>query len=81
MADEFGYGFNCFVLFVEVKMTPMDAIWLFALLKWPLPTTLWLPAHPSLSHPYRNANGIGYASKNYQKWQAIQPAIHLIVGE
>ena len=28
LADEFSHGFNYFVWYVEVKMTPMDAIWL-----------------------------------------------------
>ena len=28
-----------------------------------------------------STSGIGYASKNYIKWQAILLAIHLIVGE
>ena len=26
LADEFGHGFSCIVLYVEVKMVPMDAI-------------------------------------------------------
>ena len=30
---------------------------------------------------YRSASGIGYASKKYLKWQAIQLATHSIVGE
>ena len=34
-----------------------------------------------LTHHSPTSIGIGYASKNYQKWQAIQPVIHSIVGE
>ena len=34
-----------------MKMAPMDAIWLFSVLMWPLPTTSWLLAHLSASHP------------------------------
>ena len=28
LADEFGHRFNCSVRYVQVKMIPMDAIWL-----------------------------------------------------
>ena len=31
--------------------------------------------------PYRSATSIGYASKIYLKWQAIQVVVHSIVGE
>ena len=31
---------------------------------------------PYLLPPYKSASGIGYASKNYLKWQEIQLAIH-----
>ena len=51
LADEFGHGFSYFVWYVEVKMASVDAIWLFLVKTLPLPTTLWLPAHPSHSHP------------------------------
>ena len=47
-------------------MAPMDANWLFSVLTQPLPATLWLPTHP-LPSPYRNVNGIGYASKKLSK--------------
>ena len=29
LADEFGHGLNCFVWHMEVKMAPMEVIWLF----------------------------------------------------
>ena len=45
-------------------MAPMDAIWLFVVLTWPLPDTLWLPTH---SQPYRSASSIGYTSKKLSK--------------
>ena len=32
-------------------MAPMDAIWLVLVKTEPLPSTLWLPAHPPPSHP------------------------------
>ena len=32
VADEFSYGFSYFVWYVEVKMAPMDVIWLFSVL-------------------------------------------------
>ena len=63
-------------LAIEVKMAPMDTIWLLSVLTQPLPTTLWLP-----THPYRSASGIGYASKKLPKWWAIQLAIHSMVSE
>ena len=53
----------------------MDAIWLVLVKTYPLPTASWLLTLP----PYRTATGIGYASKNYQKWQEIQLAIYSIV--
>ena len=56
-------------------MAPMDAIWLVLdkdVLHGYLPT----PDPP----PYRSATGIGYASKNYLRWQKIQLAVHPIVG-
>ena len=41
----------------------------------------FVATHPSPTlPPYRNATGIGYASKNYQKGWEIQLAIHPIVG-
>ena len=66
LADEFVHGFSCFVWHVEVKMAPMEVIWLFfskdvSFLHY----TSWLPAHPP---PCRSASGIGYTSKNYLKW-------------
>ena len=29
MADEFGHKFSCSVRYIEVKIAPMDVIWLF----------------------------------------------------
>ena len=40
-------------MYVEVKMAPIDVIWLFLVLMLPLPSTLWLPANPILP-PYMN---------------------------
>ena len=37
------------------------------------------PHHPTL-YPYKSTCGTGYASKITLKWQAIQLAIHSIVG-
>ena len=56
-------------------MAPMEVIWLFLVKTYPLPTTSWLPTLP----PYRNVSGIGYASKNYLKWQENQLAIQCAV--
>ena len=37
---------------------------------------------PPLALPLcRSASGIGYTSKSYLKWHAIQLAIHSIIGE
>ena len=47
----FGHGFSCFVWYVEVKITPMDAIWLVLVKTDPLPATSWLSTHPPSSHP------------------------------
>ena len=42
----------------------------------------FVATHPlPILPPCRSASGIGYASKNYLKWQVIQLAIYLIVGE
>ena len=59
------------------NMASLDAVWLFLVLKQPLPATCFLPSLP----PYRSASGIGYDSKNYLTWQEIQLAIYSIVGE
>ena len=62
LADVFGHGFSYFVWYVEVKMAPMDAIWLFQSrhsLCMPLYGYPPIPALP----PYRSASGIGYTSK------------------
>ena len=32
LADEFDHGFSYFVSYAEVKLAPMDAIWLFSVL-------------------------------------------------
>ena len=46
LPDEFGRGFNCVTCGGE--NVPMDAIWLLLVKTYPLPTTLWLPAHLTL---------------------------------
>ena len=48
--------------YVQLKMVPIDAFWLFSALRESLPTTLWLTAQPALYH-HRNACGIGYTSE------------------
>ena len=35
----------------QVKIIPMDVIWLVLVKTEPLPATLWLSTHPSPSHP------------------------------
>ena len=62
LAEDFVHGFNCFVWHVEVNMAPVEAIGLFLVKMYPLPDTLWCPAHPHLP-PYRSASCIGYAGK------------------
>ena len=62
---------SCFVCYVELKLAPIDAIWLLSVQMYPLPATSWLPT----LHPYRSAYGIGVARKTL-KWWAIQLAIH-----
>ena len=61
-------------------MTPVDAIWLFLVKMKLLPTTLWLPALPTPSHPVGVLVVLTTPVKNYLKWQAIQLAIHSTVG-
>ena len=46
--------------YVEPKLAPIDAIWLFSVQMYPSPATLWLPT----LHPYRSTCGIGIARKN-----------------
>ena len=57
--------------YVEVKMAPTDAIWLFSVLTQPLPTTLWLPT--LTLPPCRSASDIGYASKEVSKMVGKSP--------
>ena len=52
-------------------MAPMDAIWLVLVKTEPLPTTLWLPAHPPPSHPVVVLLVLATPVKNYLKWQEI----------
>ena len=60
-------------------MTPVDAIWFFS-------EDITLVRHFMAPRPHptlllcRSASGIGYSSKNYLKWRAVQLAIHSIVG-
>ena len=76
LGDEFGHGFSCFVWHVEVKMVPMEVIWLFfsedvafahhlVVSRPPPPPPL--PSPSSTFPPYRSANGIGYVSKKPSK--------------
>ena len=59
-------------------MAPMEVSWLFLVKMQPLPATSWLPTVPTVP-PYRSVNGIGYASKNYLKWQENQLAIQCTI--
>ena len=62
-----------FVCYVELKI---DAIWCFHF-TWRISLPLCgFPPPPTL-HPYRSVCGIGVASKNYLKWQAIQLVIFI----
>ena len=59
----------CDILIMELKMAPIDAVWLFSVLT-DLPTTSWFPTTPhppTLNKIIINACGIGYASKSYLK--------------
>ena len=48
LADEFSHGFSCFVWYVEVKMVPMNVIWLVLVNR-----NLWQPlcGYPLSLHP------------------------------
>ena len=50
--------------YVELKLVPIDAIWLLSFQTYPLPATSirGSPPPPTL-HPYRSACGIGIARK------------------
>ena len=62
-------------------MTPMDAIWLHGFGEDIAFAYHFVATHPPPTlPPCGSATGIGYASKNYLKWQEIQLAIHPIVG-
>ena len=52
-------------------MAPMDAIWLFLVKTELLPTALWLPAHPSPSHPVGVLLVLATPVKKYLKWREI----------
>ena len=56
--------------YVQLKIAPIDAIWLFSLYA----EDSVAPHHP---HPYRSACGIGIASKSYLKWWAIQLGMYI----
>ena len=62
LADEFGYGFSCFVWYVMVKMAPMDAIWLVLVRRSLCQLLCSYPPTPTLPS-YSSVTGIGYASK------------------
>ena len=51
LADEFAYGFSCFVWHVQVKKAPMVVISLFLVKTLPFVATWWLPTCHPLSHP------------------------------
>ena len=55
----------------------LHPVGVLVVLAMPVKITSWLPTLST----YSNASGIGYASKTYLKWLAIQLAIHSIVGE
>ena len=65
----------------EEKMIPMDAI--FAVFSKDIAFGCYFVATrlPSILPSCRSASDIGYASKNYLKWQAIQQTIHSIIDE
>ena len=67
MADEFGLGFSCFVWHMEVKMAPMEVIWLFLVWRCSLYAPLVAPCLPLTVPAYRSADGIGYTSKKLSK--------------
>ena len=68
LADEFGHGFNCFVWYVEVKMTPMDAIWLALVKMYVAFAHHFVATHPPPTlPPCRSATDIGYTSKKLSK--------------
>ena len=67
LADEFGHRFSCFVWHVEVKIAPMEVIWLFSK---NIAFACHCVAHylpPTHSKPYRSASGIGYTNKKPSK--------------
>ena len=59
LAGEVGHGCNCFVCYLEMKIAPIDIIWLFSLNMDDYPAILWLPT----LYPYRSACDIGVAQK------------------
>ena len=61
-------------------MAPMDANWLVLVKTEPLSATLWLPAHPPLSHPVGVLLVLAPPVKNYLKWWEIKLAIHPIAS-
>ena len=64
-ANEMSYALSCFMRYVEVKMAPIDAIWLFLVLTFiALSHYFMAPISPTL-HPDRSVYGIGYASNKY----------------
>ena len=63
MADEFGLAFSCFMWYMEVKMAPMEVIWLFLVWRCSLYAPLVAPCPPLTVPAYRSAGGIGYTSK------------------
>ena len=77
LADELCHGFRCFLWHVEVKVAPMEVIFLFLVKTYPLPATSWVTTHTSYSS--LSASGIRYANKKYLEWREIQLAIQFTV--
>ena len=46
MAGEVGHGLSCFVSYVELKMAPINIIYVFSVLMEDSPVTLWLTTIP-----------------------------------
>ena len=61
LADKFFHEFSCFVWYLDVKMAPMEAIWLFSE-DVSFTCHIMVPRPPPKLSPYRSANYIGYTS-------------------
>ena len=65
--------------YVELKIAPIDTIWLILVLMEDLPATLWLPTTPP-SIPLPMFVVLVIPVKNHLKCLAIQLAIHSILS-